>query len=435
MNFLILLISLILASLAGYGLYKQFSGDSDSKAYVYYVNFKPESDSVLKEVAELYTKETGIEVTILSPESGSYGDVLEKEFKKSSPPTLFVAGNEGTLTHWADYFYDLKGAKVVEELNTDAYNLYDKDGKGELVSIGYCYETFGIIVNLELLEKAGHKLDEIKDFDSLKKVVEDIHSKAKELGFDAFTSSGLDSSSSWRFTGHLANVPLFYESRDDGTWTETPKTIKGTYLKNYKNIWDLYIQNSEYSPSTLLTGNYNAEKEFGEKKAVFYQNGNWEYDALVNTYKLDPTKLTMIPLYAGVDGEEKAGLNSGTENNWAVNKKAPEEAIKATLDFMYWMVTDEQATELLAKTFGSIPFKKAVTPENVFLARANELVNEGKYTMTWAFNYVPEVDDWRADLVKVLNEYSISSTDENWALVEKAFIDNWEKYYKVKYGS
>ena len=157
MNFLILLISLILASLAGYGLYKQFSGDSDSKAYVYYVNFKPESDSVLKEIAELYTKETGIEVTILSPESGSYGDVLEKEFKKSSPPTLFVAGNEGTLTHWADYFYDLKGAKVVEELNTDAYNLYDKDGKGELVSIGYCYETFGIIVNLELLEKAGHK--------------------------------------------------------------------------------------------------------------------------------------------------------------------------------------------------------------------------------------------------------------------------------------
>ena len=67
----------------------------------------------------------------------------------------------------------------------------------------------------------------------------------------------------------------------------------------------------------------------------------------------------------------------------------------ATLDFMYWMVTNKQATELLAKTFGSIPFKKAVTSENVFLARANELVNEGKYTMTWAFNYVPEVDDWR----------------------------------------
>ena len=67
----------------------------------------------------------------------------------------------------------------------------------------------------------------------------------------------------------------------------------------------------------------------------------------------------MIPLYAGVDGEENAILNSGTENNWAVNIKAPEEAIKDTLDFMYWNVTDPEATKLLAKTFGSIPYKKA----------------------------------------------------------------------------
>ncbi len=136
--------------------------------------------------------------------------------EKSHPPTLFVAGNQGTLTHWENYFYDLRGSKVVDELNTDVYNLYDKNGKGELVSIGYCYETFGIIVNTELLEKSNHNIDEIKNFSSLKTVAEDIHSRAKELGFDAFTSSGLDSSSSWRFSGHLANVPLYYESRDDG---------------------------------------------------------------------------------------------------------------------------------------------------------------------------------------------------------------------------
>lgn len=434
MNRFLIALAIIAAALAIYGIYIKMSDNEDSKGYVYYVNFKPESDSVLQEVAQLYTKKTGIKVTVLSPPSGQYGDVLEKEMEKSLPPTLFVAGNQGTLTHWEDYFYDLRGAKVVDELNTDVYNLYDKNGKGELVSIGYCYETFGIIVNTELLEKSNHNIDEIKNFASLKTVAEDIHSKAKDLGFDAFTSSGLDSSSSWRFSGHLANVPLYYESRDDGTWKETPKTIKGTYLNNYKNIWDLYIKNSAYSPSTLLTGGYNAEEEFGKKQAVFYQNGNWEYDALVNKYNLDPSKLTMIPLYAGVDGEENAGLNSGTENNWAVNKKAPEEAIKATLDFMYWMVTDSEATKLLAKTFGSIPYKKAAVPENVFLAKANQLANEGKYTMTWAFNYVPGVDDWRANLVKALNDYSTDNSNENWAAVEKAFVDGWAEQYKIKYG-
>ena len=62
----------------------------------------------------------------------------------------------------------------------------------------------------------------------------------------------------------------------------------------------------------------------GKKKAVFYQNGNWEYDSLVNKYKLDKAKLKMILFYAGVEGEENAGLNSGTENYWAVNAKASE---------------------------------------------------------------------------------------------------------------
>lgn len=222
MNCFLIILAIITVALAMYGIYIQISDNENSKGQVYYVNFKPESDSVLQEVAQLYTKKTCIKVIVLSPPSEQYGDVLEKEMEKSHPPTLFVAGNQGTLTHWEDYFLDLRGAKVVDELNTDVYNLYDKNGKGEPVSIGYCYETFGIIVNNELLEKSNHNIDEIKNFSSLKTVAEDIHSRAKELGFDAFTSSGLDSSSSWRFSGHLANVPLYYESRDDGTWKETP---------------------------------------------------------------------------------------------------------------------------------------------------------------------------------------------------------------------
>jgi raffinose/stachyose/melibiose transport system substrate-binding protein len=306
--------------------------------------------------------------------------------------------------------------------------LIDKDGK--LAGIGYCFESFGIIVNTELLEKTGHKIDDIKDFSTLKTIAEDIHAKAATNGFDAFTSSGLDSSSSWRFSGHLANVPLFYESRDDGTWKKTPENINGTYLENYKNLWDLYVKNSAASPEKLSSGEYDAEKEFGEKKAVFYQNGNWEYDALVNKYNLDPKTLTMIPLYAGVKGEEKAGLNSGTENYWIVNKKAPEESIKATLDFMYWLVTDSEATKKLAVVFGYIPFKKAVEPENVFLTKAGKLEDEGFYNMLWTFNLTPNVDDWRKTFVDALTTYTTDNSDANWELVKKAFVDGWAEQYK-----
>lgn len=395
---------------------------------VYWLNFKPESDAVLQELAAAYTAETGVAVKVVTAASGTYQTTLTAEMDKEAAPTLFVVGNAAAVDTWGDYCYDLKGTAVANELTTDAYNLYDANGK--LCSIGYCYECFGIIVNTDLLAKAGYKLSDIKNFATLKKVAEDIHARASKLGFDAFTSSGMDPSSSWRFSGHLGNIPLYYESVADG-WTECPPTLKGTYLQNFKNLWDLYINNAAVAPNTLAVGGYDAEAEFGKQQAVFYQNGNWEYDALTTKYGLKDSQLAMIPFYCGVEGEEKAGLNCGTENCWAVNARAKEADIKATLDFMSWMVTSAKGTELLAKTFGAIPYKKAAAPANVFLAQANQYSANGHYVMTWAFNYTPNVETWRAGVVSAMNQYDANQTDANWETVKTAFIQGWAAQYKA----
>ena len=179
-------------------------GDSQPTASgrVYWLNFKPESDAALQEIAKMYTAETGVEVFVSTAASGKYEETLTAEMDKENAPTLFVVGNANAVNIWSDYCIDLTDTKIANELNTDAYNLYDADGR--LVSIGYCFECYGIIVNKALLEKAGHDISEITNFESLKAVVEDIHARADELGFDAFASCGMDSSSSWRFTGHLA---------------------------------------------------------------------------------------------------------------------------------------------------------------------------------------------------------------------------------------
>lgn len=423
-----LFVTLLIVAIALTGVFASGTSEGAAKGSVYWLNFKPESDAVLQEVAKAYKAETGVDVKVVTAASGTYNETLTAEMDKSNPPTLFVIGNEGAVRSWGDFAYDLKGTKIEKELSTDAYNLYDANGK--LCSIGYTYECFGIITNIELLEKAGYKVSDIKDFASLKAVAEDIHARRDELGFDAFTSSGMDGSSSWRFTGHLANAALYYDARDNG-WLSGPQpaTITDKYLPNFKNIWDLYINNGTVEPITLATGGYDAENEFGTKKAVFYQNGNWEYDALVNTYGLDPAKLTMLPFYCGVEGEEMAGLNCGTEGCWAVNCNAKQADIDATLDFMYWMVTSETGTKLLAQTFGAIPYKKAAPSGNVFLDVANDYAKEGKYTMNWAFNYTPAVDDWRAGLVSAMNQYDNAPSDETWKLVETAFVQGWAQQY------
>lgn len=388
---------------------------------VYWLNFKPEADEALQNIAKTYTEETGVKVKIVTAASGSYSQTLTSEMDKSEPPTLFVVGNQAGVKTWADYCYDLKGTDIYKELTTDDFTLYDADGKA--CSIGYCYESFGIIVNKALVEKAGHSVDDIKDFASLKAVVEDIHARADELGFDAFTSSGLDDSSSWRFSGHLANMPLYYESVDD-KWDGAPAEIKGTYMENFKNIWDLYINNSATPPSDLATAGLDAAAEFGKGKAAFYQNGSWEYANLTDKYGIKAEDLQMIPIYCGVDGEENAGLCSGTENSWAVNSTVPQADIDATIAFMKWMVTSEEGTKCMAEQFGEIPYKGAATNENVFFQNAAACLEDGKYSVAWAFNYTPNVDEWRKGVVDALVKYCSGG---DWADVETAFVNGWAK--------
>ena len=285
------------------------SDKSSAKGSVYWLNFKPEADEALQDIAKTYEKEKGVKVKVVTAASGNYNSTLTSEMGKSAAPTLFVVGNQAAVKTWDDYCINLKDTDVYKELSTDAFNLTDADGK--VCSIGYCYESYGIIVNKKLLKEAGYEVTDIKDFASLKSVAEDIHKRADKLGFDAFTSSGMDDSSSWRFTGHLANMPLFYEGRDEG-WTEAPSEIKGTYLDNYKNVWDLYINNSKYDKNSLATGGYDAEAEFKNGEAVFFQNGTWEYDKLKKSISDDD--MQMIPIYCGVEGDRKSTrLNSSHE--------------------------------------------------------------------------------------------------------------------------
>ena len=429
---LVLAACLCLALLAGCGSNNTpaasgSTSGTEAAGRVFWLNFKPESDEVLQTIAQMYTEKTGVPVTVQTAASGTYNETLTAAMDKTDAPTLFVVGNQAAVGTWGDYCYDLTGTAVANELNTDAYNLYTEDGK--LASIGYCYECYGIIVNPDLLAQAGHSVDEITNFETLKTVVEDIHARADELGFDAFTSCDMDASSSWRFTGHMANLEYYYE-QEGNVWTECPETITGAYMENFKNLYTLCINNSLTDPADLAAGGHDASEEFRSGKAAFQVQGSWEWDGM----KDQVPNAVMILYYCGVAGEEKAGLNCGTENCWAVNAKASEEDIQATLDFMYWMVTDAEASRMLVDSFGVMPYKQAAESTNPFLADANEYSNNGCYVMNWATNFQPNVDAYRAALVSALNKFNADQSDANWAEVETAFVQGWATQYQTANG-
>ena len=386
---------------------------------VYYLNFKPEQDEQWQALAKVYTEQTGVPVTVVTAASGEYETTLMSEMAKSDAPTLFQVNGPIGLANWKDYCYDLTGSDILGQLTSDTYAL--KDGDATL-GIGYVIESYGLITNKTLLEKAGYTIDDIKSFEDLKKVAEDITARQDELGFAAFTSAGMDSSSDWRYKTHLANLPIYFEYQEDGI-TSTD-AIKGTYLDNYKNIFDLYINNSTCAPTELAGKTADdSRNEFLAGEAVFYQNGSWEYVNLTQDGTFTDDDLAMIPIYFGVGDEANQGLCTGTENYWCVNSEAPEEDIQATLDFINWCVTSEEGTKAMANDMGFvIPFKGAQESSNVFVKQDQEMTAAGKTPVSWNFTTMPS-ENWKNGVGSALTAYAAGTGD--WDGVVTAFVDGW----------
>ena len=283
----------------------------------------------------------------------------------------------------------------------------------------------------EVLEKAGYTPEDITNFETLKAVADDIQARKDELGIDgAFTSAGMDGSSDWRFKTHLANMPIYYEYLADGIGSTD--AIKGTYLDNYKQIWDLYITDSTCDPTLLASKTSNdALSEFVGGKAVFYQNGTWEWS---NISELGAENVTMLPIYIGVEGEENQGLCTGTENYWCVNNTADQEDIDATLDFLAWVITSDEGRKSMSQDMAF------VTPFDTFTGEyesANPLVKidaeytaAGKTPVSWNFATIPS-EEWKNALGSALTAYAAGTGD--WAAVETAFVDGWATEYQLSH--
>lgn len=417
------------------------SGDSDkadssdkkeATGKVYYLNFKPEQADQWVALAEKYTEETGVQVDVQTAASGTYESQLKSEMAKDEAPTLFQVNGPVGLATWKDYCYDLADSQIYKDVQSDDYVLKEGD---EVKGIAYVIETYGIIYNKALLNKYFElddaeikSIDKLNNFDALKKVADGIQAHKDDLGVEgAFTSAGMDSSSDWRFKTHLANLPIYYEYTDKGI--ESTDAIEGTYLENYKNIWDLYITDSTCDASMISskTGE-DAASEFALGEAVFYQNGTWAYNDIKDNEVADED-LGMLPIYIGAEGEEDQGLCTGSENYWCVNKNASEEDIQATLDFMTWVVESDEGREALANEMGFVtPFTTFADylPSNPLVQANEEYTEAGKTPVTWNFTTMPS-EEWKNGVGSALLEYAQGTGD--WSTVETAFVDGWATEY------
>lgn len=409
---------------------------------VYFLNFKPEVADVYKEIAEKYKQETGVEVKVVTAASNTYETTLKSEIAKKEAPTIFQINGPVGYESWSRYCLDLSDTKLYSYLTDKDLAVKNSDG---VFGIPYVVEGYGIIYNDAIMKKyfaledkavSISKAEDIKSFDMLNAVVTDMTKHKKELGIDGvFASTSMSNGEQWRWTSHLANVPLYYEMKEKSdassvVTTLNAKEVDFSYSSNYKKVFDMYLNNST-TQKGLLSGKTveNAMAEFALGKAAMVQNGNWAWDQISNVkgnvVKADDIKY--LPIYMGIEGEEKQGLCIGTENYLAINKTASEEDQKASIAFLEWLFSSETGKDYVTNKLGFIApfntFKDEEKPDDPLAREIYRWMEKDVNNLEWTFNSFPS-QQFKDDFGNAILDYIQGKRD--WKHVENTFKNSWK---------
>lgn len=424
-------------------------GDEDkteSADEIYFLNFKPEIAEVYDKVAADYEEETGVKVKVVTAASGTYEQTLKSEIAKSDPPTIFQINGPVGYQSWKDYTLDLKSTDLYSYLSDPGLAVTSDDG---VYGIPYVVEGYGIIYNNAIMDKyfaledratEVASMDEINNFETLKAVVEDMQANKDDLGIEGvFASTSMGPGEQWRWQTHTANMPLFYEFSDkagDGDLIMAgldSAEIDFSYAANFKNIFDLYINNSSTEKGLLGSKTTDdAMADFALGKAAMVQNGNWAWGQVneVDGNVVVEDDIKYLPIYTGVTGEENQGLCIGTENYFSVNSQADEAKQKASIEFLEWLFTSDTGKKYVVEELGFIaPFNTFTDdekPEDPLAKEVLAWMEKGVNSVPWTFATFPS-EDFKNDFGDALLEYINGNME--WSEVETIVKDSWASEY------
>lgn len=407
---------------------------AEGAGQVYYLNFKPEVDEVWQKLAADYTAETGVPVKVVTAAQNTYEQTLKSEIANADAPTLFQINGPIGYQSWKDYCLDLKDTELYSWLMDK--NMVVSGEDGGVYGIPYVVEGYGIIYNNAIMEKyfaldgaKAASMDEINNFDTFKAVVEDMQAKKDDLGIEGvFASTSLAPGDDWRWQTHLANIPIYYEYKDKDV--NDLQEIEFTYADNFKNIFDLYINNSCTAPTLLGSKSTDdSMAEFALGKAAMVQNGNWGWGQIsgVDGNVVAETDVKFLPIYTGVAGEEKQGLCTGTENFFCINSQASAEDQAASIAFVEWLFNSDTGKAAVTNDLGFIaPFTTFADDEKPTDPLAQEVIrymeNSDMSSVTWNFTSFPS-QQFKDDFGAKLLEYASGSVE--WDEVKQSVIDSW----------
>ena len=417
------------------------SSTASGGGYVYFLNFKPEVADKYAAIVKEYKAEKGVDVKVVTAASGTYQQQLTSEMAKSQPPTIFQINGPVGYATWKDYCADLTNSDLYKHLSDQSLAVSTSSG---VWGVPYVVEGYGIIYNDAIMKKyfalPNKKVSitsaaQITSWDLLQQVVADMTANKDALGITGvFSNTSLKPGEDWRWQTHLTDVPLFYEfSADKVDLTKgTPASIKFTYADNYKNLFDLYLNNSTTAKTLLGSKTVDdSMAEFALGQSAMIQNGNWAWNSVkdVQGNTVQPGDVHMLPLYMGIPGEEGYGIPIGTENYFSINAKADAASQKASLDFLTWLFSSDYGKKAVANDLGFIaPFDwfTGAGPADPLAQEVMAWMSKPNIkSVSWsAFQVMPN-QDWKNNLGADLLSYAQGQMD--WPKVVSTAVSDWSK--------
>lgn len=416
-----------------------FAAKKTPKGQVRYLNFKPEVASIYQELAAAYEKETGVKVIVETAANNAYESTLTSKMATKQAPTLFQINGPRGYANWKNYCAELSNTELYKHL-TDKSLAVTSGGK--VYGIPYVVEGYGIIYNSAITDKyfalpnkatKYKSMDEVNNFAALKEVCDDMQANKEALGIKGvFASTSLKAGEDWRWQTHLANLPVYYEFKNNKVdlASDATKKISFQYDKEFKNIFDLYLNDSVIPAKNVGVKTVdNSMAEFALEECAMVQNGNWAWGQIsgVSGNKVKAENVKYLPIYTGVAGEEGQGLCIGTENFYCINKKASKQDQQATADFIYWLYSSKTGKKYVTEKLGFIaPFDTFADNERptdpLAVEISNWMAKPGITSVAWNFTLFPSQtfkDNFGASLLRY------AQGAKSWEDVKASVVKDW----------
>lgn len=346
-------------------------------------NSKMEIQEQFEDLAERYSKATGVDVEVYYS-SDTVAAHLSTKYASNDPYTLSMVDAKDIYTLGPEFATDLSGEKWV----ANTTNAISVDGK--VMGFPVCVEARGVIYNATAIKNITGK-----DFDPASVATLD----AFKALLDELVAGGMEApcgilKEDWSLSAHYL-MEIIEEQPDvnafvDGLYAGTVDLMSNAKYNSMMDTFETLMAYNYAKSSPIAAEREVTMQKLGEGEIAFCFGGNWDW-SVINAYDYTDG-LGMMPVPQNMDDGSNTKLVGGGSKYFFVDSSSntSDEQRQAAKDFLNWLVFDADGNKFLTDECALVPAYSNITGGNLDPLGTSVKAFADKGALIDNFNYAPD---------------------------------------------